>query len=153
MTSHFVSTAIVTILAAWLPLPALADGSCTLTSPVGIGFGSYDVFSVAPNRSGVGRLTIDCNGVHRQAVVVSLSTGYSNSYAVRRMVSGRNALNYNLYTSASRAVVWGDGTGGSHTMTVAGDATTTLSVFGQIPAGQDAAVGSYTDSILETVEF
>jgi spore coat protein U-like protein len=38
-------------------------------------------------------------------------------------------------------------------MAVDGDATTSLSVFGQIPAGQDAGVGNYTDTILVTVNF
>jgi spore coat protein U-like protein len=69
------------------------------------------------------------------------------------MKSGGNILNYNLYTSAARIVVWGDGSGGSSTMSVNRNNTTTLSVFGQIPAGQDAAVGAYTDNITTTISF
>jgi spore coat protein U-like protein len=135
-------------------LPALADGpSCKIGSVVGVGFGAYDVFSDAPNNSGVGRVTIQCNGIRRQTVVVTLSAGHSHSFAARILSSGGNSLAYNLYTSASRSVIWGDGTGGSSTMTVAGDASTSLSVYGQIPAGQDPGAGSYSDSILLTVEF
>jgi spore coat protein U-like protein len=155
MTAQSPRNVIFAILVAACPLRAFAD-SCSISSPVGVAFGSYDVFSATPNNGGVGSLTIRCNGTQRQDVVVTLSAGNSNSYAQRKMTSGRNSLNYNLYTSASRAAVWGDGTGGSSTMTVSGhDAkgSTTLSVFGQIPAGQDAAVGGYTDSIVETVQF
>jgi spore coat protein U-like protein len=69
------------------------------------------------------------------------------------MKSGANLLNYNLYTSAARNVVWGDGTGGSNTMSATANGSTTLNIFGQIPASQDAAVGTYTDSITATVNF
>jgi len=153
MNGQHVFAAIIATVWVALPSPAFGDGSCKLGSLADIAFGSYDVFSRTPNNAGVGSITIRCSGVHKNAVVVSLSAGHSNSYAARVMSSGRNSLNYNLYTSASRSIVWGDGTGGSSTMTVAGDATTTLSVFGQIPAGQDVGAGSYTDNILETVEF
>jgi spore coat protein U-like protein len=69
------------------------------------------------------------------------------------MKSGRNSLGYNLYISAARNVVWGDGAGASSTMIVNKNRTTTLSVFGQIPAGQDVAVGIYTDSITIIINF
>jgi spore coat protein U-like protein len=69
------------------------------------------------------------------------------------MRNGGNSLGYNLYTSASRNVVWGDGTGGSSTMIVNKNRNTTLSVFGQIPAGQDVAVGTYSDNITTIINF
>jgi spore coat protein U-like protein len=69
------------------------------------------------------------------------------------MMSGRNHLDYNLYTSADRSAVWGDGHGGSQLMTVRKNKVTTLSVYGQIPAGQDVAIGTYTDPIVATVTF
>jgi spore coat protein U-like protein len=84
---------------------------------------------------------------------VKLSTGQSHSYATRLMRSGNDALEYNLYTSAARIVVWGDGSGASDVMAVDKNQNTTLSIFGSIPQGQDPAVGSYADSILISVEF
>jgi spore coat protein U-like protein len=68
------------------------------------------------------------------------------------MGSRANHLNYNLYTGADRSAVWGDGHG-NQLMTVRKNKITTLHVYGQIPAGQDAAVGTYTDSIVATVTF
>jgi spore coat protein U-like protein len=51
-------------------------------------------------------------------------------------------------------ICWGDGhVGGSSLMTARKNKVTTLNVYGQIPAGQDAAVGTYTDSIVATVTF
>jgi spore coat protein U-like protein len=69
------------------------------------------------------------------------------------MRSGANQLNYNLYTDSAWTIVWGDGSGISSIQSVAGNSTTTLNVYGQIPAGQDAAVGNYTDTIIATVTF
>jgi spore coat protein U-like protein len=69
------------------------------------------------------------------------------------MRSGNAVLEYNLYTSAARTVVWGDGSGGSHVMTAGKSQSTDLSIFGRNPAGQEPAVGSYTNTILITVEF
>jgi spore coat protein U-like protein len=132
---------------------SLADTSCRFTSVDPVSFGAYDIFSTLPNNNGVGSLTIDCKGSGNDNFQVGLSTGQSHSYAMRVMSSGSNRLNYNLYTSADRSVVWGDGHGSSQVMTVRKNKATTLSVFGQIPAGQDAAVGTYTDPIMATVTF
>jgi spore coat protein U-like protein len=140
-------------LLAAVSQPSLAAPSCTFTSVTAVSFGNYDVFATLPNNNGVGSLTIRCIGGGGPSFVVTLSTGQSNSYASRVMKSGVNPLNYNLYTSAARTVVWGDGTGGSSAGTAPANGTTALSVFGQIPAGQDAAVGTYTDSITATVNF
>jgi spore coat protein U-like protein len=129
------------------------DTSCRFTTVTAVGFGAYDVFSGTPNNNGVGSLRIRCQGGGSKTFIVRLSTGQSHIYSTRVMRSGANVLTYNLYTSAARNVVWGDGTGGSSTMAVNRNSTTTLSLYGQIPAGQDVAVGIYSDNITATVDF
>lgn len=138
---------------ALVPQASLAATSCRFTSVSPVGFGVYDVFATSPNNNGVGSITIDCKDGGNDNFDVTLSTGQSHSYTTRVMQSGGNRLNYNLYTSADRSAVWGDGHGASQLMTVRKNKTTTLSIFGQIPAGQDAAVGTYTDLIVVTVTF
>jgi spore coat protein U-like protein len=130
--------------------PALARPSCTFTSVSPVNFGTYDVFAAAPNNSGVGSITIRCQGGNGSFVVT-----LSNSHGVtpRVMNSGGNTLNYNLYTSAARNQVWGDDSGGTRTRTVDGTATTRLDIFGQIPPGQDVATGTYGDNITAIVNF
>jgi spore coat protein U-like protein len=143
-------------MAAWFAVVSphpFAAPSCAFNSVTGVSFGAYDVFATTPNNNGVGSLTIRCQGGGAPTFVVTLSTGQSHSYVSRVMKSGGNQLNYNLYTSAARTVVWGDGKGSLGAMTVARNSTSTLSVFGQIPAAQDVAVGIYTDSIVATVNF
>ncbi len=123
-------------------------------SATGVNFGNYNVFSNIPNDSGIGSITIDCKGGGGNPTYpVTLDTGQSGSYINRSMNSGSNQLSYNLYTSSARNVIWGDGSGGSSIMQIPEKATTSLSIFGRIPAGQDAAVGIYSDSITATVIF
>jgi spore coat protein U-like protein len=141
-----------TALLALASPASLAATYCTFTSVSPVSFGAYEVFSTFPNNNGVGSLTIDCKGAGNNTFVVTLSAGRSHNYALRTMTSRTNQLNYNLYTSAERSVVWGDGTGISQVM-VTKNKPTTLSIFGQIPAGQDVALGIYTDSITATVNF
>ena len=143
--------ALVILPIIW-PQSSFAAASCTIDSVSDVNFGTYDVFSSFANNNGVGNITINCKG-SASAFIVALSSGQSNSYISRLMKSGGNALSYNLYTSAARNIIWGDGTGGSSTMMINKNDTATLSLFGQIPAGQDAAVGAYTDNITTIVNF
>ena len=76
------------------------------------------------------------------------------------MKSGANTLGYNLYTANTYSVVWGDGTGSTSTVTGTmvlnspnPSGTSQSTVYGQIPALQDAAVGSYSDNITVTVTY
>ncbi len=66
-----------------------------------------------------------------------------------------DALNYNLYLDAARTSIWGDGTGGTALFTVAipSGKAVNVTIFGRIPAGQDVAAGSYSDSIVVTIQF
>ncbi len=65
-------------------------------------------------------------------------------------------LNYNLYTTAARDTIWGDGTTPTVTQTYttsSGIALTTFTAYGSITAGQFATPGLYTDGITVTVTY
>jgi spore coat protein U-like protein len=141
---------IVLLLGMGLPLPALA--ACQFTSVSDVNFGAYNVFARSPNHDGVGSLRIKCQGGGKASTVM-LSSGQSQSFTARTLRSGAQSLNYNLYTSASRTIVWGDGTAGTHVMATGKSASTLLNVFGSIPEGQDPAIGDYADNIVVTVNF
>lgn len=152
-SKQFTWQVLCTALFTFASQAAVAATSCSFATVNPVSFGAYDVFAALPNNNGVGSLTIDCKGSGNDNFQVTLSTGQSQSFTKRTMRSGPNHLDYNLYTSAVRNAVWGDGRGGSQLMTVRKNKVTTLSVFGQIPAGQDAPVGTYTDFIVATVTF
>ena len=129
---------------------ALAD--CSFTGVSGINFGSYSPLDIAANTNGVGTLSISCHG-DGPTRVVSLSTGQSNNFSPRFMVSGMSIIYYNLYSNPARTQIWGDGTGSSGSVSISSSQLTILNIFGMIPANQDASAGIYTDNIIVTVEF
>jgi spore coat protein U-like protein len=72
------------------------------------------------------------------------------------MVSGGNELVYNLYTSAARTTVWGDGSGATSTVSGVGAGLLTASthtVYGRIGVNQDANPGSYSSTVTVTLTF
>ena len=79
------------------------------------------------------------------------------------MTSGAETLNYNLYTTAARNIVWGDGSGATQqvagAISVPGGAkvtvTATHTVYGRISAPQNVAAGTYvtTSPIVVTVTY
>lgn len=120
---------------------------CTLsTTPVA--FNSYNVFSTS-NNDITGSVIVSCKPAGNYSV--SLSTG-GGSYAVRRMTNGPYILNYNLYSDATRTTIWGDGSAG--TAIVSGNSGgATHTVYGRIPALQNAHTGNFSDTIIVTVTF
>jgi spore coat protein U-like protein len=127
--------------------------SCNF-SPTGVAFGP---FSGSLVRS-TGTITFTCFGTGNANYDMALSRG-SGTYAERRMISGANTLSYNLYVDAAFTRVWGDGTGGS--ATVSGKIefkgmpfiTTNLTVYGRLPAQPTPPSGPYADTIIVTMTF
>ena len=145
--------------AAALLLSPVAHGavtSCTVSAGA-LGFGTYDPTLPAVLTS-TGTIDITCTVTsHSNPLSIALSAG-SGTYTARTMMSGASKLGYNLYLDAAHTQVWGDGTGGSvldNTTIVrhAGVAALTATVYGLLPALQDVAPGTYTDTITVTVSF
>jgi hypothetical protein len=63
-------------------------------------------------------------------------------------------ISYNLYTTSAHSTIWGDGTGGSITVT-GSDTTTTknYTIYGQLPTPQGVTPNTYTDTITVTVTY
>lgn len=153
--------ALITVLMFAVSAPATAAVTCTISAPA-LAFGAYDVFAGSLiTSSTVISVTCTLTGAVNTVVpyTVSLSTG-SGTYVLRAMLSGANVLNYNLYTTVGRTTVWGDGSGSTATVggslsltTAARVKTGTQTVFGAVPALQDAKVGVYADNVTMTVTY
>lgn len=136
-----------------------ANAACT-TSATAVGFGSYNPLSVL-NTDATGTVTVTCSGLAGLLIgyEILLSRGGAGSYTPRRMASGGNTLNYNLYTDITRSTIWGDNTGGSARVTgsillqLLVSVSNNHVVYGRIPALQNVATGSYADSITVTVNY
>jgi len=126
--------------------PARAE-TCDI-SPQSVSFGAYDPTEPG-DLEGVGTIAINCDT--EVTVTVSLGTG-AGTYDARTLTGGSGQLSYNLFTTSQRLFVWGDGSGGSDSVT----ATLTsreLNVYGTIPARQNVSAGAYADTIVVTITF
>lgn len=126
-----------------------------------LNFGTYNPLG-GTDISATGSLDVECGALLAGVAfsyTVTLDSGSSGTTLDRSMTSGSNTLGYNLYTNASHTTVWGDGTGGTgtisnaYTLTLLFPRTDSFSVYGRIPSGQNAHAGSYTDTIIATVIF
>lgn len=126
------------------------------TTPVN--FGNYDVFSSYVLDS-TGTITVSCNNPEQKpfSIMITLSAGGSGVFNPRKMSSssGADRLSYNLFTNPSRTVIWGDGTGGSSTVSSLITRTSTFNslLYGRISAGQNVSVGNYSDVLTATVNW
>ncbi|PIQ13010.1 MAG: SCPU domain-containing protein [Hydrogenophilales bacterium CG_4_9_14_3_um_filter_59_35] len=145
---------------ALLPVTAHAIADCTV-SATGVAFGSYSFTNPAPTDA-ASNVVVSCSLLGLFSLLVTydilLSPGGSGSYAPRKMTSGANQLQYNLYTNAGRSIVWGDGTAGTSIVSDGyplGTGTTVRNypVYGRLPAGQNTPAGAYTDIITVTVNY
>jgi spore coat protein U-like protein len=145
--------------------PAYA-GDCTI-SLSGMNFGSYDPIERSTPLDSAGSVNVACNpttlgealfGVY---VDIAFGTGSSGSYAARTLRQPPSSvLQYNLYTTAARTTVWGNGAGGTQTVggAVGGllsgqPSPRTFPVYGRIPPLQDPGVGVHGDTVIVTVTF
>jgi spore coat protein U-like protein len=104
-------------------------------------------------------ISVKCTKNTTFTVALNGGTTTGGTVAQRLMNSGGNHLQYNLYTTAGLATVFGDGSGTSQTQAGTGTGTATavsVTVFGQVPdntTNQVAIPGAYSDTIAVTVTY
>jgi spore coat protein U-like protein len=139
----------ITVTSIIFSSPVLSQCSINVTN---VNFGSYDVFNTTSTTS-TGSITYDCSLANPSptSITIDLSQGNSSAYNSRQLRSVNDSLNYNLYLDAAGNSIWGDGTNSQNYINSA--LTGTVTIYGIIPARQNAKVGTYTDSITTTINF
>ena len=138
-----------------LSVTASVAANCTIaTAPVA--FGAYDPVSAnaATDLLGTGTLTVACT--KGAAATIDLAQGANYLAPSRRMTAGAAAfLNYALYKDAARTQVWGSTMAGGTTYAYnsASKNPVAITVYGTVPQAQDVTVGSYTDTVLATINY
>jgi spore coat protein U-like protein len=139
-----------------MPSGGTAAPTCSIDNVSNVAFGSYDVFSPAPVDT-TGSVTYSCSGAgESDLVAIELSRGGAPSYFPRQLSTGGLTLDYNLYREAARTNVWGDGSGGTSRYTLVGTGnndTVVVTLYGRIPALQNASVGTYGDTLTVTLLY
>jgi spore coat protein U domain-containing protein, fimbrial subunit CupE1/2/3/6 len=136
-----------------MSVTATVTANCTV-STTALAFGSVDTIS-GSNVDSTGSLSIVCTNGTTWAASAGIGSGPSASYSNRKMTAGANVLNYNIYTTAARVNVWGNGSSG--TFTIAGTGTglaQSVTVYGRVNSGQTSVpAGSYIDTVAVTVTY
>ena len=128
--------------------------NCIVTASP-IAFGDYDgtaEVDVSQN------LSVRCT--KNLPYTIRLNGGLANSFAPRKLSNGTDTLEYNLFTTAGRTVVWGDGTTGS-TMPGTGAGmgipnANSHPIFARLlnsAANQLAPAGTYNDTVTVEVHY
>lgn len=135
---------------------------CTCTaSATPVAFGTYNPISgVALNNTG--NIAVTCSALLVGLNVsydIALNAGQNGTFAARAMKNLTSLLQYNLYNTAARTTIWGDGTAG--TVKVSDgyllnllSVTRNYTVYGTLPASQNVPPATtYSDLITVTVTY
>ena len=137
-----------------LGVSATVTNNC-LISTAALAFGSYDpvVANASTDLDGTGTVTVSCT--KGSTATIGLGLGSNASGSVRRMKDATtNYLTYELYQDAGRTTVWGDaGAGLLSPVAAPSKAARNFTVYGRVTSNQDAAAGSFTDTVVATVNF
>src|SRR5262245_34061530 len=137
-----------------LGVSATVTNNCTISTSA-LAFGGYDpvVANASTALDGTGTVTVACT--KGTTATVGLGLGSNSSAGARRMSDGAGSfLTYELYQDASHTTVWGNA-GGSLLAPAAAPSKNArnFTVYGQVAASQDVAAGSYSDTVVATVNF
>jgi len=144
------STVSATTATSTFAVSATVSANCTIAAGA-LAFTPYDpvVANATANLDQTSTITVACT--KGSTGVVSLDNGVNASGTIRRMKAGTNFLTYEMYSDSGRTTVWNATNTVSYTALT--KATTGVTLYGRVPAGQDVPVGSYTDSVVATITF
>jgi spore coat protein U-like protein len=171
MNKHIFMAGAVATLASLMPLaPAHAQtatatgtlsvsatvvGNCKITpNTISLTFPNYD--STTDVTSSVPLQAFCTTGVAPTSIDLDNGANFGTS---RRMASGANFLNYELYKDAGYSQTWGTATNGvvpdpstSYTTALTSGGAPIV-IYGQIPSAQDVPPGTYADTVNITVNY
>lgn len=122
--------------------------SCSISANP-LAFGSYSGAVVNATTT----LSVTCTNTTPYNVGLSAGSGSGATVTSRKMTGpGGASLDYSLFSNSTRTTNWGN-TSGSWVGGTGNGAAQTLTVYGQVPANQHPTAGSYTDTIIATVNY
>ena len=146
-TSVFAATVTTTF-----QVTADVQATCSI-SVAAMNFGNYT--GTITGEFGVnGDMTVVCSNGVPYNIGLNAGLGTGATVTSRAMTGPSSALlNYGLFQDAAHSVNWGD-TVGTDTITGTGNGLAqTVTIFGQVSAGQFVAPGAYLDTITATITF
>ncbi|MFZ0747422.1 MAG: spore coat protein U domain-containing protein [Terracidiphilus sp.] len=141
------TSAVAATATANMSVTATVNANCTIAANA-LAFAAYT--GAVDNAT----TTISVTCTNTTPYNVGLNPGATSGATVttRQMLNGTATLNYALFSNSGMTTNWGNTTGSWVGGTGSG-AAQTLTVYGQIASGQFVTPGSYTDTIIATVNY
>ena len=118
-------------------------------------FPPYDIFETAPVHSQAD-ISVLCEQNLLYSIKVSSGLNASGDFSRRQMnsLSDNSALFYNLFLDSGYSRIWGDGTGFSEFYSGSGQGRPEIiRIFGRIMPTQKVSAGTYSDSVVISIEW
>ena len=140
-----------------MAVSATVSPNCTIAAGA-LAFGAYDpiVANAAVPLPGTAIINVTCTNAASTTITLDQGLnpagGSTNAAPLRQMSAGGSFLSYALFQDNAYSVTWGNtaGTGEAYTGTgVLGSVT----VYGQVAAGQNVPSGTYQDTVVATITF
>lgn len=130
---------------------AKVQAVCEVTA-TDLTFGNYTAQSGTPLQ-GTTLLRATCTPGSTYQVGLNEGTSPGATVNQRKMVSGAQVLNYQLYSDSARSTIWGN-TAGTDTVTGVGTGLAVdHTVFGAVPAAQVVPAGDYSDTVTVRIYY
>ena len=137
-----------------LVINATVIQNCVITTTP-LDFGNYDpvVANAATDKAETtaGVVNVACTK-GSTGLRIDLGNG-ANFSGSRRMTNGTDFLAYALHTNAGHTTAWGSGATGLAISNAPSKVSRPFPVYGLIAQNQDVAAGSYTDTVVATINF
>ena len=131
--------------AANMNVNASIAGTCTIGATT-LNFGQY----AGTQTDVTTTVAVQCTNLTAYTVGMANGNNFSTS---RRMTAGAgNFLTYGLYQDVAHATPWGNAAG-SWVAGTGNGTSQTLNIYGSMPSGQSAAVGTYNDTVVMTITY
>ena len=131
-----------------LQLTAQINPTCSITANP-LAFGNYSGALL----NGTTTLSVTCTSTTFYNVGLNAGTATGATVTNRMMTGpGGKTLKYSLFSDSGRTTNWGNSSG-SWVFGIGTGAAQTLTVYGQMPASQNTISGTYTDTIVATVNY
>jgi spore coat protein U-like protein len=134
--------------------------SCTINATTLDFLSNAGTVLVSSNVDAQANVSVTCTSGSPYSI--GMNNGANASASQRRMISGGNFLNYNLYTDTARTAAWttttqtASCTGGAGTC-VLGTGTgssQSVTIYGRVPSiGTAPPPGTYTDTVTMTITY
>ena len=130
---------------------AKVQAVCEVTSN-DLNFGTYNPKASSPHQVTT-LLRATCTPGSTYNIGLNEGTSPGATINQRKMASGANALNYQLYSDSARSTIWGNTTGTDTVTGVGTGLSQDHTVFGAVPAAQAVPAGDYADTITVRVYY